>query len=269
MNSQINKCTFNKYHDIDINRLLLHFYIFIIIYPIYIISVADEILALAEEFHSEGYSNLASEQYHTAAIYYRVMESIIQQQQQHQQNTMSNKHNQATQSSPFPSPTPFLLSLYQQLQKKINYTSSMSRKLSKIQFNISGEYFMDKACSDMYDINGNMRLGKGSYGSVYLASHRITTDERAVKVMNVEKVTSYYLRKLHTEIDILKNLDHPNIINLQDVFFGRRSVYIVTHVCRGGELFDLLNSGKAKVSYLFDYIIILFMYLLSCMIFIF
>ena len=65
-----------------------------------------------------------------------------------------------------------------------------------------------------------------------------------MKVMNVDRITSYYLRKLHTEISILKSLDHPNIIKIQDVFFGKRSVYIVTDLCRGGELFELLNSGK-------------------------
>lgn len=110
----------------------------------------------------------------------------------------------------------------------------------------------------------------------------------AVKVMNVDRVTSYYLRKLHTEISILRGLDHPNIVRsvyihilllyscyccytlhricilyvlflpliilnlficfsqvgLQDVFYGRRSVYLVTHLCRGGELFELLNTGN-------------------------
>lgn len=39
-------------------------------------------------------------------------------------------------------------------------------------------------------------------------------------------------RKLHTEIEILREVDHPNIIKLQDVFFGRRSVYLVTSLCR-------------------------------------
>ena len=85
----------------------------------------------------------------------------------------------------------------------------------------------------MYEVHGSNKLGKGSYGSVYLATHRLTGDERAVKVMNVDRVTSYYLRKLHTEISILKCVDHPNIIKLQDVFFGKRSVYLVTDLCRG------------------------------------
>lgn len=60
----------------------------------------------------------------------------------------------------------------------------------------------------------------------------------------MDRVTSYYLRKLHTEISILKEVDHPNIIKLHEVFFGRRSVYLVTDLCRGGELFELLSSGK-------------------------
>ena len=81
---------------------------------------------------------------------------------------------------------------------------------------------------------------------MYLATHRLTGDERAVKVMNVDKVTSYYLRKLHTEISILKSLDHPNIVRLQDVFFGRRSVYLATELCRGGELFELSSAGKSE-----------------------
>jgi len=108
------------------------------------------------------------------------------------------------------------------------------------------EHFGGESCAETYDVHGTNKLGKGSYGSVYLATHRITGDERAVKVMNVDRVTSYYLRKLHLEISILKTLDHPNIIKLQDVFFGKRSVYLVMDLCRGGELFELLNSGKSQ-----------------------
>jgi calcium-dependent protein kinase len=119
-----------------------------------------------------------------------------------------------------------------------------TRQASTIYQNFVRENFTGGSCSDTYEVHGTSKLGKGSYGSVYLATHRITGDERAVKVMNVDRITSYYLRKLHTEIAILKSLDHPNIIKLQDVFFGKRSVYIVTDLCRGGELFELLNSGK-------------------------
>ena len=36
----------------------------------------------------------------------------------------------------------------------------------------------------------------------------------------------------------MKQVDHPNIIKLRDVFFGSRTVYLVMELCKGGELFD-------------------------------
>ena len=178
-----------------------------------LIAEADEVLALAEEQLQEGFKFDATLNYHTACVYYRVMESMLP-------------------------------SIAGHVHQRLMYAAWRTRQCSPLSHNFVGEHFEGESCSDVYQIHGGSKLGKGSYGSVYLASHRITGDERAVKVMNVDKVTSYYLRKLHTEISILKSVDHPNIIKLQDVFFGKRSVYLVTDLCRGGELFELLNSGK-------------------------
>ena len=180
-----------------------------------IIAEADEVLALAEEQYNEGFRFDAMLNYHTACIYFRVMESMI------------------------PSVT-------SSVHQKLLYASWKCIKLSDLSCNYISEYFDGVSCADHYEIHGTNKLGKGSYGSVYLATHRITGDESAVKVMNVDKVTSYYLRKLHTEISILKEIDHPNIIKLKDVYFGKRSVYLVTDLCRGGELLELLNSGKSQ-----------------------
>lgn len=40
------------------------------------------------------------------------------------------------------------------------------------------------------------------------------------------------------EISILKKLDHPNIIKLFEVFEDKDRYYLVTELCKGGELFD-------------------------------
>ena len=50
--------------------------------------------------------------------------------------------------------------------------------------------------------------------------------------------------RLKYEIDILKNLDHPNIVKLYEVFEDKISFYLVTEICSGGELFDEIVLRK-------------------------
>jgi hypothetical protein len=182
-----------------------------------IIAEANETLALAEEQFREGFTVNAALNFHCAGVYYRVMEAMLP-------------------------------GAYDAVHNQLKFAVARLRRTSGMSCNFIREHFTDGAtCAELYDVHGSSRLGKGSYGSVYLATHRVTGDERAVKVMNVERVTSYYLRKLHTEIEVLKSVDHPNIVKIQDVFFGKRSVYVVTDLCKGGELFELLNSGNNQV----------------------
>ena len=56
------------------------------------------------------------------------------------------------------------------------------------------------------------RIGKGSYGSVYKVIKKNTNIIRAMKVIpkNFQKDNKEILR----EIDILKNLDHPNVMKI-------------------------------------------------------
>lgn len=44
--------------------------------------------------------------------------------------------------------------------------------------------------------------------------------------------------RLQYEIDILKNLVHPNILRLYEVFQDKKQIFLVTELCEGRELFD-------------------------------
>jgi len=68
--------------------------------------------------------------------------------------------------------------------------------------------------------------------------HKDTKAVRAVKIMRKDKITRSEQVRLRYEIDILKNLDHPNILRLFEVFEDKRNIYLVTEYCNGGELFD-------------------------------
>ena len=233
-----------------------------------LISEADTVMAMAEEQLALGFRFEAMLNFHTSCVFYRVMETMIPSKAssiQHSRLMHAANVRIFTLSDLF-SFIYFTSDVHYMLNMK---TTQKTRLTCSLYQNFVRENFTGGSCSDVYEVHGSSKLvrsildivlftrldidftpapsprqGKGSYGSVYLATHRVTGDERAVKVMNVDRITSYYLRKLHTEISILKSLDHPNIIKIQDVFFGKRSVYIVTDLCRGGELFELLNSGK-------------------------
>jgi calcium-dependent protein kinase len=73
----------------------------------------------------------------------------------------------------------------------------------------------------------------------------VTGEKRAVKRLDKEKMSASSRIRLNYEIDILKNLDHPNILRLYEVFETKKYIYLVTEYCQGGELFDeIINRGK-------------------------
>ena len=46
------------------------------------------------------------------------------------------------------------------------------------------------------------------------------------------------------EIAILQQLDHPNVLKLYEYFEDDRNVYLVTEICKGGELFDAIIKNE-------------------------
>ena len=172
-----------------------------------LIAEAAGTMTLADQQYTEGERTAGSRNFHTASVYFRVLESMV------------------------PRLTPFVHS-------HLKYAAMRTHQSSSIYENLTHEHFEGLRCVDFYDIVETKRLGKGSYGSVYLCRHRKTCDEFACKVIGMNRINSHYLRKLHMEIAIMKQVDHPNIIKLRDVFFGSRTVYLVMELCKGGELFD-------------------------------
>mmetsp|Transcript_42350 Transcript_42350/g.64983 ORF Transcript_42350/g.64983 Transcript_42350/m.64983 type:complete len:129 (-) Transcript_42350:589-975(-) len=89
---------------------------------------------------------------------------------------------------------------------------------------------------DTYKIEGT--IGKGSFATVKKAKHRQTQERFAVKVLSKKKMTEEDKIAMRTEIEILKQVDHPNIVKLIDVFEDDRHLCLVMELMQGGELFD-------------------------------
>lgn len=45
------------------------------------------------------------------------------------------------------------------------------------------------------------------------------------------------------EIQIMKFVDHPNIIKLYETYEDLRNIYLVMELCSGGELFDRIIAA--------------------------
>ncbi len=87
----------------------------------------------------------------------------------------------------------------------------------------------------------------GQFGRACVVTHLATGQERAVKIISKSKFSQPADRKLHfaelrTEIEIMQNLKHDNIIQLFEAFENATELYIVMEVCTGGELFDRIKA---------------------------
>jgi len=87
------------------------------------------------------------------------------------------------------------------------------------------------------------KLGEGGFGSVMKVKHRASGMERAVKVLPRTKKN---IDLLSTELSVLLQLDHPNICKCFEWFEEKSTLYIVTELCTGGELVELLHKRAAK-----------------------
>ena len=89
------------------------------------------------------------------------------------------------------------------------------------------------------------KVGQGQFGEVRKVMHRLTGRVMAMKIINKRtKVKTSTGFSFKNEIAILKQLDHPNIVSLYEVYSDNDFIYIVTEYLTGGELFDLVNNRK-------------------------
>lgn len=94
-------------------------------------------------------------------------------------------------------------------------------------------------------------LGEGSFAAVYRVQNRITDSVRAMKIINKSSTCSAEDDKeIFNEINILRTLDHPNILKIFEFYSNRESYSIVTELCSGGELFqEIVDKGPFNENY--------------------
>ena len=91
-------------------------------------------------------------------------------------------------------------------------------------------------------------LGKGAFGEVYLTSKQGSKQKFATKKIDKKFTQNPRARKyLENEINILKEIDHPNIIKLVEVKETTQFYYLVMELCNGGGLSECLEEYQKKI----------------------
>jgi calcium-dependent protein kinase len=86
-------------------------------------------------------------------------------------------------------------------------------------------------------------LGSGVEGVVRRVVHKKTGVNYAVKCLDVGLIqTESGLKALREEIFIMCQLDHPNIVRLEEVYESENEIYLIQELCLGGDLFDRLDE---------------------------
>ncbi|KAK5584512.1 hypothetical protein RB653_006124 [Dictyostelium firmibasis] len=90
-------------------------------------------------------------------------------------------------------------------------------------------------------------LGNGTFGKVKLGTNICTKENVAIKFIKNNKLTGKQKETCFREIDIMKLLDHPNIVKLLDVVDKKEeeaTTYLIVEYVSGGELFDYIVARE-------------------------
>lgn len=100
--------------------------------------------------------------------------------------------------------------------------------------------------NEFYDLSDGEELGRGISGSVSTVRHKDTGMIFACKTLDKMMVSENELAALKQEIAFMATLDHPNILRLYEYFETKHTIFLVMHLCKGGELLDRLHAQKGS-----------------------
>ena len=93
------------------------------------------------------------------------------------------------------------------------------------------------------------KLGAGGMGAVYLAERIADGRQVALKVMLAKVAVNEQARQgFQREIEVLKGLRHPQIVELIEHGSAGGAFYFVMELCRGGSFTDLLEGARRPLA---------------------
>lgn len=126
---------------------------------------------------------------------------------------------------------------------------SLSQDQSQIRMTDAGFFVLAETekLSEIYHVGS--QIGQpGQFGVARVVRRKSDDQEFAVKIISKSRFflqkhnRPRYIAALRSEIEILRKLDHPNIIRLHQVLEDSKNLYLIMDLCRGGELFERIQE---------------------------
>jgi len=99
--------------------------------------------------------------------------------------------------------------------------------------------------TDSYEVE-KVGLGEGSYGSVNRCRHKNvgqgSSEPRACKAISKRRASPDLVAR---EVEVMRSVDHPNVVRLYETFQDHSMVYLVMEICEGGELLEAITSAES------------------------
>ena len=111
-----------------------------------------------------------------------------------------------------------------------------------IDIKVNARNFIVQRTKNVFDVYEKIAfLGQGAFGSVYKVSRKNSgTREiiRALKEISKESmnVNEENEEEIRNEIEVLKNIDHPNIMKIFEFFEDDKNIYLINEFCGGRDV---------------------------------
>ena len=146
-------------------------------------------------------------------------------------------------------------------QEKINVLRNIGKEANKksqqefesfTPIKITNELLVSESNSDPdKDYKKIKFLGEGSFGAVYQVRNKYSGTICAMKIIKKSSACSREEEEeIRNEINILRTMDHPNILKIFEFYSNPKEYSIITELCSMGELFDqIINKGPFDEKY--------------------
>jgi NIMA (never in mitosis gene a)-related kinase len=98
----------------------------------------------------------------------------------------------------------------------------------------------------MENYDSMRKIGRGNYGTVYLARDTRNGKHYCLKQIQMETYSAEERANAQQEVEVLRTLDHPGIVRYREHFLHGDSLCVVMTYCEGGDLAATIKRRAKK-----------------------